>query len=229
MALLKDIAQIVMDLYYQNYKSDEEFFKKHHFKYLITVCYNDFIQKYYDQSYTKNLAENGHAEVDLSSDWFVEEVVEVKLENGFYSALLKNRPYAFLHDNQYRSISDIIPEECACDLRLSRIKHVERWKLGSLPATSYTFWYLIGGNKIRFEKVKCGLGTIRVLVLPALVTMDDAAIIPDGLSKNVIDATLNLMFQARQGVVVDLTNNQNPNKTMETEVDTAFRNVKTKP
>jgi hypothetical protein len=229
MAYLKDIAQIVMDLYYQNYKADEEFFKKHHFKYLVTVCYNSFIQDYYDLNYTKNLAENGHAQVDLSSDWFVEEEAEVKYENGNYTAILKNRPFAFLHDNQYRSISDIVPVDCDCDVRLSRIKAVERWKLSALPATSYTFWYLFAGNRIRFEKVKCGIGKIIVYVLPSLVTTDDKAVIASGLQQKVIEATLNLMFQARQGTVVDFTNNQNPNKVMETEIDTVFRGLKTKP
>src|SRR4051812_28645964 len=127
MAYLKDIAQIVMDLYYQNYKADEEFFKKHHFKYLVGVCYNSFLQTYYDQSYNKNLAENGHGDVDLPTDWFLEEVAEVRLEGGKYMTDLKTKPYSFLNDNQYRSIQDIILNDCSCEMRLARIQLIERW------------------------------------------------------------------------------------------------------
>jgi hypothetical protein len=230
MAFLKNTAQNLMDLYYQNYKSDEDFFKKHHFKYIAAVAYNALLQSYYDDSYRRNLAENGRGDVDLNQDWFITEEVEIKNEHGLFVGSFKNKPYAFMHDNQYRSISTIIPltQTTGCIVKLARIDEKIVWQLSSLPKTAYTFWYLLGG-KLRFANVRCGVGKVLVYLIPALMDTEDDRVIADALEAPVIQAALNMMFTARQGTVVDMTNNQNPNKAMETEIDTVFRGLKTKP
>ena len=45
MAKLKDTAQATMDLYYQSFKADEDFFDLDDFKYLNSVAYADFLQR----------------------------------------------------------------------------------------------------------------------------------------------------------------------------------------
>lgn len=227
MAFLEDTATATMDLYYQNFKADEDFFTLEHFKYLNGVSYNGFLQDYYEKNYQKNLAEQGRGEVEFDGGWLVP--VELSLErqdNGELAATFQQKPFSFLYDNQNRSVQLIEPVG-SCVVKLARISSLEIWKLRSLPATSYSFWYVLG-EKLRLAKVPCGLEKIRVWYIPALSDTDDKSIIPDGLSKRIIEDTLNLMFAARQGVVVDMTNNQNPNKVMETEIGNLFRNLKTK-
>lgn len=228
MAKLKDTAQATMDLYYQSFKADEDFFGINDFKYLNSVAYADFLQQYYDQSYQKNLAEKGIGDVELADDLFILEEAEVKYANGQYAAILKQKPFSFLHDNNYRSIQNIFPpSDAECNVRLARVSSLVAPKLETLPVTQYTFWYRIS-DKIIFKKVRCGLGKVTVQYIPSLGSLDDDAELADAMQKRTIDATLTLMFAARNGTTVNLTNNQNTNKALETEIDNIFRQLKTK-
>lgn len=228
MALLKDTAQATMDLYYQSFKADEDFFDLNDFKYLNSVAYADFLQKYYDDNYKKNLAEKGIGDVEFSDDLFILEEAEVKFENGVYFTILKQKPYSFLHDNNYRAIQNIFPPaDAQCKMLLARVNSMQVNKLDTLPTTKYTFWYRLG-EKIIFVKVKCGIGKVTVQYIPSLGNLEDDAQFADAMQKSVIDATLDLMFAARNGTTVNLSNNQNTNKALETEIGNIFQGLKTK-
>jgi hypothetical protein len=229
MAQLGNTAQQTMDLYYQHFRTDQDFFRLVHFRYLCAVAYASLLQDYYEKSYARALSENGMGDVDLPTEWMISETLGVQSgAHGEHYLELKQKPFSFLYDNQFRSIQTIMPVG-DFSARLFRISIKEVWKLRAMPQTRNVFWFSMGDQKIQFRNMNTSLSEVMVFYLPSLGDLSDEAELADGLEGRVIEATLNLMSIARQGGVVDMTNDQNPNRTMETEVNNIFRGIKTKP
>lgn len=228
MAQLSETAQNTMDLYYQQYKSDEDFFQFYHFQYLNSVVYGKILQEEYEKSYKLSLAERGIGEATMNPEWYVPaELDVVPSEEGDREVVLPSCPFTFRFDRSSTGIQNISQLAGRCG-EFIRISAEETWKLKSAPNTDIIWWYPLG-NKIIFPKIHCGLKKVRVLYIPSLKELDDNCAIPDSMAHDIIAGTLNLMFIARSGGVVDMTSNQNPNKVMETELDTTFKNLKTNP
>lgn len=225
MGFLIDTAQNAMDLYFQQYRSDEEFFQEYHFKYLCGIAYAKLLQEEYEKSYNKNLAEHGLGEAQLNPDWFISIETDVKASDiGDREIVLKQKPFTFRYDKQSSGIQGLFPLNGKCG-DFIRITIDEIWKLKRPPATNITWWYPVA-NKILLSKTKCGLNKVRIVYIPAIGENDDE-IVPQQLEEDIIKKVLELMFAARQGVVIDKTSNQNTNKVIESEIDTAFQKIKT--
>jgi hypothetical protein len=228
MAQLSIVAQNIMDLYYQQYKADEDFFELSHFEYLAGVAYGKILQDEYEKNYKMNLQIEGYGFVDLSQDWL--KIEELKLEKDAYGYFIKlsKKPLSFLYDKQSSAIQNIVPlggTKCAEFIRMNA---EENWKICALPNVRQIFWFL-EGDKIRFENLQCKPEKLKVLYVPELNDSNDGDFnIPKSKEADIVDWVLNRMFVARQGNVVDMTNDSNPNKTMGTEINNIFSQIKTK-
>lgn len=228
MAKLSIVAQNIMDLYYQQFKADEDFFELSHFEYLAGIAYAKILQDEYEKNYKMNLQIEGYGFVDLSQDWL--KIEEQKLEKDSYGFFIKldKKPFSFLYDKQSSAIQNVTPlggKQCSEFIRMNAD---EKWKLCALPGTAQIFWYL-EGDKIRFENIACKPEKIKVLYVPGLDDDFDGDFnIPKSKEADIVDWVLNRMFVARQGGVVDMTNDSNPNKTLATEINNIFSQIKTK-
>lgn len=228
MGQLIETAQNTMDLYYQQYKSDEDFFEEYHFKYLNAVAFSQILQEEYEKSYKLSLAEKGVGEAQLNPEWFIpEERDVVGSDMGDKELTLTDCPFTFRFDKQSSGIQGVYPLSGKCG-DFIRMSIDDQWKLKNAPESDIVFWFPLS-NKIVFKNVKCGLKKVKVVYIPSLKSLADSCVIPDSMQMEVIQRTLQLMFVARQGAVVDMSNNQNPNKAMESEIDTVFKNLKTNP
>lgn len=228
MSTQSSLAQNTMDLYYQQYASDEDFFKIYHFKYLNGITYAALLQAEYEKSYAKNLAETGIGMATISDDWFCHETVQLvrATEIGQFVTQLKcHKIFSFRYDRQDTGLKDVIALNGSCG-DFIRLRFIERWKLQLLPEGTPEIYYFPLGNKIYFSNITCGLSKAIVVYIPALNMLDDIDIAPT-LEADIVQGTLNLMFAARQGKpVIDTTNDGNPNATMETEINEKFEKIR---
>lgn len=224
MSVLKVVAQNVMDLYYQQYKSEEDFFKLYHFKYLVSISYAAYLQNEYEKSYKMNLAETGVGEATLSPEWFINNNIEVKRSDDKISPFvgeLPCKPFHFKFDKQSSGIKDVLPLNGRCG-DFIRMNSDEKYKFELIPASPEIFWFPLG-NKIHFSNISCGLSSALVIYIPSMQDLDDNAIVPEGIELDVLSATLNLMFNAKKGTpVIDVTQDDNPNKALQTEINNLF-------
>lgn len=229
MSVISIVAQNVMDLYYQAYKSDEDFFELYHFQYLVGVGYGKVLQDEYEKNYKLNLQIEGYGYVNISQDWLKSEehTIEKDKDDRFFIKLNK-KPFSFLFDNQTSAVQNVIPlggPKCG---EFIRMNGDERWKLCAVAGTAQVFW-ILEDEKIYFENLTVKPTKIKVLYVPGLdKDIDDNFNIPKTKEADVIDWVLQRMFVARQGGVIDMTNDGNNNKALANEINNVFSQIKTK-
>jgi hypothetical protein len=216
------IAQQIMDLYYQQYKSGEDFFDHVHFRFIAGAVYAKVLQDEYERSYAKSLAERGIGEASLNPEWFIPEEIEVVASDlADYEATLKHPFFAFRFDRQFSGIQDIVPIVGRCK-DFIRMSPEQKWQLEMVPDNDVVFWYPVK-DKIMFHNVKCGLKRARILYIPSLGDNDEDTPVSATMAEDIVTRSLQIMFLARQGMVVDMTADKNPNKVLESEINQAFQ------
>lgn len=223
MARLGEAAQTLMDLWYQDNPSAEQFFEIYHFKYIFGCGYAQLLQEEYNQSYQRNLSEEGMGVPSLSSDWYISEEVRVVSADEIapFKAQLKARPFAFAFDRQNAGIKDILPTSGKCK-DFIRVSLEARWQLDHVPSEDVVYWYPIK-DSVYFEKLFCGTRTVTILYIPSLESLDDDLQIPDVYLGQIIAGALQLMKLAKDGTVIDTTNDNNANATLQTEINNLFK------
>lgn len=223
---LGDVAQHLMDLYYQQYKSATDFFELIHFKFLASAAYGKILQDEYKLSYDRNRAEEGIGSATLNPEWFIPEDVEIVMSDiGDREAKLKQPFFTFRFDKQFSGIQEVTPmspNKCGEFIRLGID---EKWKLKMDIVTDVVFWYPVT-DKIIFHNVKCGLKKATIFYIPSLSELKDESPIPLSMTDDIVTRVLQIMFAARQGAVIDMTNDGNPNKVIESEINTAFQKIR---
>ncbi len=138
-----------------------------------------------------------------------------------YEAKLKHAFFAFKYDKQFTGIQDIVPIVGKCK-DFIRMSPEQRWHLDMVPDNDVVFWYPVK-DKIMFHNVKCGLKRARILYIPSMGDMNEDIPVSETLTEDIITRSLQIMFLARQGMVVDMTADKNPNKVLESEINQAFQ------
>lgn len=238
MANIADTAQIVQDLYFQNYRKSEDFFREAHFRYLCGVAYSKIVEDEYKMARREAFQEFGFTEVALSTEWLIDEQVEVKKvqdQHNMWKAKLKHPLFVFPYDQASNGIQIIrnmnFSMLCKEFIRESARR---KWALCDMPVTNNVYWYP-EGKELVFVNAKCGLDKAKLQVSyisdPADESFgDNGGVIPKTKEDLIIRTTLDLMIKAKNGVVVDMTNNANPNKRIQSEIDTVFQDdLRTKP
>lgn len=229
MPVLADTAQVIMNLYYQSYRKDADFFRLFHFKYITGAVISKIMEEEYKAAKQAARVDDPSAEIDLPAEWLIGEVVEVKQEGNDNIITLKHTPFQFPYDLLGRTVQYIETADGPCR-DFVRISVKEKWKFERLPQTKKIFFY-VEREKVFFV-TKDKLGKLKVHYAPDITSAsfgEDGGVIPVSKEEEVIRRTLDIMMKARQGTVVDMTNNSNPNKTIQTEIDTTFGNLRTKP
>ncbi len=227
MGKLSTLSQNTMDLYYQQYKTDDDFFELYHFKYLNSVAYASLLQDEYEKSYNKSLQETGEGHGQINSEWFIHENIKINRAKEiapFEAQLTCKSIFSFRYDKQNSAINDIIALNGRCG-DFIRMNLDEKWKLKLLPESSEIYWFPLG-SKIYFSNIKCGLSEAIIVYIPSIDDMNDDAQIAGGMEKAIIESTLSLMMNARNGAVIDVSNDGNANKTIQTEINDKFNKIR---
>lgn len=224
MYTLELTAEKTMDLYLQRYKADGDFFGLEDFVFFCSMAYAARLQEDYNQSYKQAGQEIGEFMANLNSEWYMPVEIEVKknVHNDDYEAVLPMRPFSFRFDNSFTSIEDIYSLAGNCsDFIRSNAKR--KWLIKILPNNPKVFWFL-QGSKVVFKNVSCHLKKVRVHMIPSLASLDGKLPIPETHVEDIVTKTLTLMFQARQGKIIDMSADGNPNAIAESELNPALAN-----
>lgn len=220
--LLKYVAQDTMDLYYQNYKADNDFFDLSDF---VTHCGNAITaiyQAFYNQEYQQLRQEKKDEFITFDIAWLNADEIDVKKERDITFAILQHSVMTFPFDKSLTGIQLVLDDN---GVEVERTTIQQLFQLKYLPVTNRIFFYadLLGGDKcetgskIKFaNKGICNLKKVRVYYVPSV---NDDMQVPDGIIENVIQQTLSMMRAAAEKTVIKKSLDGNQNKILETEMD----------
>jgi len=222
---LSYVAQMIMDLYYQNVKSSEDFFELPHFIFAARAIYGKLLEIESDKARRLAKEETGYYTIDVSQDWLIEEVVKVEKVKGggkyaHYVGELKETPFPFPFDTMGYGVQSVeLIEPSDCESSMIRINRDQKDSLKHLPKTNSIYWFVQGKKVHGFTTSICEPKEWGVNFAPALSLDADKAIIPLGKQADIISFGVNLFKGAAQGMIVDMSNDRNPNKIIETEIN----------
>lgn len=230
MAKLIDVAEMLQDMYYQAYRTDEDFFDLPHFEYICAMVYSKILENEYKIARAESKTEEGISSVIINGDYLVKEKVAPKKEDGDYILTLKQSIFQFQFDKNNTGIQRISNPNQGCKRFVRTNMQKSDWMSGILPKTDRVFFYGTG-KQVVLKNVTCALNAeLTVMYVPEISSVDsEEAIIPEGKGYDVVTIGMDLMKRARNGEVIDMTNNSNPNKVIQTEIDNVFTNLRTKP
>ena len=225
MTRLDILSSLVMDAYYQAYPKDSDFLQPEDFEAYVSVFYQQVLQEDFDKTRREmiqmGLLEIGESPV-LSDAWYKIKKIDVVEKDGIFSAQLPST-FSFNRDVTLSGIKAIFSNGDIGDCcgKFAKIDMAQCNSLQFLPSSDTTIYFYIIGDKVYFKKVKCGLKSVDVSYIPNLdesVDSDNEIVIPNGLVAEVMTRTYNFLTSAKNGAVIDKTNNQNQNKIIQTEI-----------
>lgn len=209
--LLKSVASDAMDLYYQQYKSETDFFSKEDF---IIYCGNA-LTDYYQQEYLSQKAMFRSEKKDEIVSFPDSCLSSIKLAVKDQEAKLGFSFAAFPGDAHNTGIQHVFitnPKRVYAERTNMEIL----WKLPTLPQCERVYW-LIKGDIIRFERN--GSSNVIEAEIFYVPTATADMLVPDGVIEYITLNTPAKMKQIAQGTIVKKSGDGNPNKVLETEID----------
>jgi hypothetical protein len=221
MATLRQVGDMASALYYQNYKTDESFFDLAHFKFLLATKYNELLLAEFNANKKLNKILTGFSWYEISPSWLVEETVTPvwDCEKNQYVATLSQNVFEFDYDAMSSGVQ-YVRMLCADCGNVVRITQRDLISLCYMPVNAQIMYYVKGDNKLVFVNGNCDLSKqkFEVFYVPAVDCLNDDSAIHDDKVNPMIIEVLNLMFGAKNGNFVDMTNDSNPNTSAIKEI-----------
>jgi hypothetical protein len=223
MSKLSFISQMVIDLWLQDYSSDETFIQTAHVNFLIGSFYNTLLVADYQKSKAENQAENGMIYPSFAQEVMTLKDFETKVDESFKYCEIPN-VVSFPYDqNSYGIVgvrcvkNKVCGEFTRSKASMKRMFCNENGK-STIPFTS-TIWFWLESNRLYFYSAKEIPDKVTVTFIPTVDANDEEFIIPQSYEQQIITGVLQLLKGAAQGTIIDESNNSNPNKTIGTELD----------
>lgn len=212
------LAQDIMDLYYQDFKDDnEQHFDIEFFDRQVDDAYAAILREEYIEQYNM-LRNEGRGRIDIvtfDSSWLKSELVDLKKhESGLWFVELSQKVFSFPFDQSNVGIQDVRSGKYDADCNFIRDNPDSAWKNKHLPKTrGLTFWWPEDG-KVFFDNDCCKQA--RVLYIPS---GGKDLEMQQGVANQIKEYVLRLMKFAKDGVVTDMTNDSNSNQGAQTETN----------
>lgn len=224
---LLDAAQALIDLYYQDYAPDGAFIDLTHARMLMYSEYERMLQEEYIQAKMLNRTLEGFGFVTLGSDMLTPATVDIEKDGEMYVGWLPTQAYSFSYDSMGSGVQRVINRDASCKTRdLIRISSNDAWMYCITPPTNKTFFY----PETISEGINCPIKTrivilgdcfpkqVEVMYLPSLSEGGDIQV-NSRFIKRMTDSVLQTLLIAKQQVVIDKTNDGNPNTVVATEAN----------
>jgi len=219
MAQLNLVASDIMDKYFQDFAPANAIFGIEVFMAMVVQEYSKLLQTDFERQKILNKAETGYSIVEISPDFLIEEEVETERdkEQGVWIAKLKNNVFSFNFDAMGNGVQYM--EFGPGDARqyITKISYTDRWQAKRMPTTKQIFAYVKRGNVIEF--INGNPDKVYVQYIPALDETKDDCYIADAYVPQLNSAILNVMFFSKNGLPIDVTNDQNKNAIQQTEIN----------
>jgi len=214
MTRLNILASLVMDSYNQQYGKESDFFKIDDFAEFCGVFYYQVLQEEFEKQKRERMslgALGPDDELVLNSDWYIDR--EVKIVDG--KAKLENL-FNFSGDTSQSSIQMVYADCC----HFSKTTMMKAFAVDHTPKSDKSvYFYLTTEGALKFKRLPPKLDSVNVVYIPKLDAEADPddVIVPSAKVAEIMTRTYNFMTSAKQGVV-DKSNDQNPNKIIQTEI-----------
>ena len=214
--LLKYVAQDAMDLFYQQYKMDSDFWTLDDFISQVGDTIASIYNSYYQLQYKELKGEKKDEVVLFDAGMLSNQVLKVKNIGGILAAKIEQPIMSFLYDQSTTGIQTVNIINPVGQDEVVRTTLQAKYQLQYLPVTNTIFFYN-DRDKIYFiNKGNCNINEVNVYFVPS---MYPDAVIPDGIADLAIDTTVKKMMEYAGKTVIKETADQNHNKIMETEID----------
>lgn len=212
---------MAMGLFFQDLRPSDAFFDRDHFKFLCVATYNKLINDEFDQAKLRNKMMEGFSYVEVSPDWLLKEVIKVETDDKkkVKYAIPKSKIFSFGFDNMSSGIQMVAPiGECPCG-DLIRISYKDKWQYCRAPITSDTYFYQAIDRVEFLGLTSCIPDEVEMWYISQPASDDDNSEIADKQVMPIITTVLNVMFGAKNGEVIDMTNDANSNAQPATEAN----------
>jgi len=208
---LKQAAQGIMDLYYQDFKPDEAFFDLEDFAIWIGKAFGSVADQVAKQIYDASRSE-GIPMIIFSQDWWSKKDVKVKDKKADISNL---KFTGFTYDSQTSGIQQV-----GNGSKFVRTTITESWQLSGKRVKSDIIYWYADFEELKFDGT-CNIPeTVPVYYIAS--PDDDQFKLPKSKEFEIATIAWNFMIAGKKETpFVDTTNNSNKNITPATEVDTS--------
>lgn len=207
---LSHIAQLAMDVFYQDFKGASAFFTKEHFIRFCILADASLKQDEYALQVQINLrARRINAPITLNSDnYYTAKDVRVVADK----ATLPFSIMSFPGIGDTLSVSQVRPVgNCG---NLMRITQAQRWMVCGDQTVVY--WVPVCDGIEFINKGLCSFDTVDVTYIP---TLNAGSILQESRGFRIVTMVSMLLKQIKDGTVIDKTNDQNPNTSPQTEMN----------
>lgn len=214
------LAQLSMDLFYRDYSKDSDFFKIEDFIEYCSMFYYQILQEEFDKSVIKNQKLYNNPMPTINDSWFTEREFEIKKEGNKVFIDIPTL-FSFSNDKFISSIKLIEPlgDSCSKYIKITKDKAPG---LKFLPKSEKSVFYYPLSDKIYFENLTCSksVNSIKVHYISTLEESDENKCfsVPNPILSEIVTRCYNIFSTSRNGSVIDKTNDQNPNKLIQTEI-----------
>ncbi len=224
MASLEEVAARARDLYNQDYPDRSEFFLLDDFKYHAAAKYSSILNSLYQIARKENKAESGFSSVEINPQWLIQqEVAEITHDEdkNLYYFTADYNVFSFDFDTFANGLNQIRSYNGPCKPKKISTQELPFYDI--MPTTPDCYYYLDGKNKVIFLK-KPSL-PLTLYYIPEVLGSDNNCVMSDSVAGELIIATLQLMFGAKNGNVVKEANDGNTNDTVQQQVNPALNKV----
>lgn len=221
MATKREIGQRIMDLYYQQYKTNSDFFEIDDFVFQAGAAWGLSMQQEWSQKYAAERSE-GNTDIFIGFDTDLQNQVILDVENkdGRYFSIIPDEiiPMSFKYDNQSTGIQRLIPLGASGCGELIRADIQTSWMDCYIPTSNKKFWQPSPNNQIDYSNLgTCNLKKVAMNYIPSGDMYDFN--IPSTREVEIIQTGLQLMVAARNGKVIPRINDLDGNKVIEKEAN----------
>lgn len=207
---VSDIAQLCHDAYYGDFRPASAFFRMEHFIRFCTLADADIKQQEYRLAVNNNIRmRKPNAPVILNTDYYyTAKGVEVK-DN---KAVLPYSIMSFPGAGESLNVSSVIPDG-SCG-NLMRISEAQRWQVCN--DKDMVYWVPVCDGIEFINKHLCNFKTVSVTYVP---NIEGGTMIQDSRGWAIVSMVSNFMKAMKNGLVIDKSNDGNPNGTLQTEMN----------
>lgn len=215
---LIQIASLAQDMFYQDYAPRDAFFSIDDFKKLCIATYSKLINDGVNSEKYKNKSTEGFSSVEIPVDWLIEEVVSIEKVKNQRIATTQYDIFSFDYDAFAIGLQYVEKVDGPCD-KFIKISPMDAWSMDTLPYTTNVYYYKKSSNKIYFIERHCVPEKVLLRYIPAMDMSDDSSVMSESLVMPVITTVLQLMFGAKSGNIIDMSDDSNLNSPLPGQVN----------
>lgn len=211
------VAQDAMDLFYQDYAPRDSFFDLPAFKRYFAQVYADLFDSIFQQFRKEGKQYEGFANVEMTANWIVKETVTVEGIEGDWYAKPTSCIFGFGYDS-FSYALDNIKTNTKCHgekpCTIIKLSSDEARFLDVSQLTGVAYAWLSAENKISITN---NVKEVTIWYVPSVDADNGNCIVSQTIVAKCIRTTLDLMFGARNGTIVDETNDSNKVTTAQSQ------------